>query len=84
MMRQLILNNIAIESRKLDNFINATQMCKAGGKKFHDWCRLSSSKELIKMLENSLKNEGINTEKYSIGSGILSSINLNEIQCALN
>jgi hypothetical protein len=50
----LTLNNIAIESRAEDNFINATQLCKAGGKKFKDWDRLDSTKELIKELEKSI------------------------------
>ena len=27
-------------------------MCQAGDKKFNDWCRLDSTKELIKVLEN--------------------------------
>lgn len=57
MSRQLILNNIVIESRESDNFVNATQMCKAGGKKFQDWSRLESTKEFLKELEITLKNE---------------------------
>jgi KilA-N domain len=52
----LRLSNIVIESRKSDNFINATQLCKAGGKKFSHWYPLDSTKELIKELENNLKN----------------------------
>ncbi len=43
----LRLNNILIESRSIDNFINATQLCKAGGKVFAKWYRLDSTKELI-------------------------------------
>jgi predicted nucleic acid-binding Zn-ribbon protein len=50
----LVLNNIVIESRKSDNFVNATQLCKAGGKKFSHWINLDSTKELIKELEKSL------------------------------
>ena len=46
----LILNNIIIETRE-DGFINATQLCKAGGKVFKDWHRLNSTKELIKELD---------------------------------
>ena len=52
------LNNIVIEARKDDNFINATQLCKAGGKTFKDWHRLNSTKELITELENNLKSNG--------------------------
>jgi KilA-N domain len=51
----LKLSDIVIESREGDNFINATQLCKAGGKKFNDWYRLESTKELIKELDKSLK-----------------------------
>ena len=50
----LILSGIVIESRKNDNFINATQLCKAGGKYFKDWYKLSTTKELIKTLEINL------------------------------
>ncbi len=50
----LVLNNIVIESRESDNFINATQLCKAGGKSFREWNRLDSTKELIKELEKNL------------------------------
>lgn len=45
MSNQLILNNIVIDSRECDNFINATQMCKAGEKQFNDWYRLDHTKE---------------------------------------
>ena len=40
--------------------VNATQICKAGGKKFNDWYRLDSTKELINALEKQLKN--LNTQ----------------------
>jgi len=49
---KLILNDIVIIARKEDNFINATQLCKAGNKLFADWYRMDSTKELIKELEN--------------------------------
>jgi hypothetical protein len=53
----LVLNDIIIESRTSDNFVNATQLCKAGGKKlFADWYRLDSTKELIRVLEEDLKS----------------------------
>ena len=43
----LTLNNIVITSRSDDNFINATQLCQAGGKQFNDWYRLNTTKQLI-------------------------------------
>ena len=48
---EISLNGITILSRPSDGFINATAMCKAGNKKFNDWLRSESSKELIKALE---------------------------------
>jgi hypothetical protein len=61
----LALNNIVIESRKSDNFINATQLCKAGGKKFNDWYRLDSTKELKEELKRRF-NAGIPAFKKSL------------------
>ena len=43
----LILNNDIIEYRKTDGYINATQLCKAGGKLFGHWHRLDSTKQII-------------------------------------
>jgi len=52
----LELNGIFIESRG-DGFINATQLCKAGGKLFGHWYSLNSTKELIYELVEDLKCE---------------------------
>jgi len=46
----LILNQNIIDYRKSDGFINATQLCKAGCKKFSHWISLESTKELIRVL----------------------------------
>ena len=48
----LILNDIVITSRIEDNYVNATQLCQAGNKKFNDWFRLDTTKELINVLES--------------------------------
>ena len=48
---KLILNDVVILSRVEDNYINATQLCTAGNKKFNDWVRLNSFVELINELE---------------------------------
>ena len=53
----LILNNIVILSRSSDNYINATQICKAGKKLFKDWYRLETTKILIDKLSNKLSNK---------------------------
>ena len=55
----LVLSGIVIEYRKSDNFINATQLCKAGGKRFGDWISLKTTKELIKELENLRLNNSL-------------------------
>ena len=47
---------IVIQFRK-DGYVNATQLCKAAGKKFNDWYRLKSTKELIIQIENQLNTE---------------------------
>lgn len=49
---QLELAGVIVTTRD-DGFINATQLCKAGKKKFNDWYRLESTKELIKVLSKS-------------------------------
>jgi len=82
--KELELNGMIVLARE-DGMINATQMCKAGGKKFNDWCRLDSTNELISELESEFKVEksetGIpvsqiidvrkgNSEKFSQGSWI--------------
>ena len=41
--------------REEDGYINATKLCKAGGKIFSNWYRLDSTKELINELENEIK-----------------------------
>jgi hypothetical protein len=51
---EINLNGITVLSRE-DGFINATDMCKAGGKQFKNWYRLDSTKELIEELDNKLK-----------------------------
>ena len=48
---EIMLNGVNVLARE-DGFINATAMCKAGGKKFNEWKRLENTKELINELEN--------------------------------
>lgn len=52
----LIWNGITIESRKPDNFINATQMCKACKKEFSHWYDTNTTKTLIRTLEEKLNS----------------------------
>jgi hypothetical protein len=48
----LNLNNVIIVSRSKDNYINATQLCQAGNKKFNHWYSLDNTKQLINILES--------------------------------
>jgi hypothetical protein len=74
----ITLNNVVISSRPIDHYVNATQLCKAGGKFFKDWFRLESTKELIDELSDDGRilpsllvesNRG-RTSKYTQGSWI--------------
>lgn len=46
----ITLNNVIISSRPIDHYVNATQLCQAGEKKFNDWFHLDTTKELINEL----------------------------------
>ena len=46
----ITLNNIVITSRPIDHYVNATQLCQAGVKKFSHWFSLETTKELINEL----------------------------------
>ena len=48
---ECILNGITVLARESDSYVNATQLCQAGGKLFGHWKSLDSTKELIKELE---------------------------------
>ena len=39
-----------IENRKSDGYINVTNLCKAGGKKFNDWKRLNKTFDFLEVL----------------------------------
>jgi hypothetical protein len=56
-VQSLTLDKIVVESRASDHFINATQLCKAGNKKFNNWFQLESTKELIKALQDKIVYE---------------------------
>jgi hypothetical protein len=43
-------NKFIIESR-VDGYINATQLCQVGNKRFNDWSSLNSTKKLIEALK---------------------------------
>jgi hypothetical protein len=63
----LTINNHIIMFRETDKYINATQLCKAGDKKFNDWFRLDNTKELISMLESNAGIPALNLVEKKIG-----------------
>lgn len=75
---KLELNGILISSRPEDGFVNATEMCKAGGKRFYNWSRTEETKALITALESEthicvsqlIDVKKGNTGKFSQGSWI--------------
>jgi hypothetical protein len=50
----LNLNDVVVISRSEDNYINATQLCQAGGKQFAHWYSLDSTKKLINEAESDI------------------------------
>ena len=76
---ELIFNDITILSRE-DGFINATQMCKVGGKLFANWFRLDSTKELITTLECEMEIEYSKKENLNIHNHILEMADINSLQ----
>lgn len=58
-----------METRKADNFINASKLCKDNGKKISLWIRLKSTKALIELLEIELDKKVIDykvSSKYGV------------------
>lgn len=65
--RQLILNGVEI-AKRADGMINATSLCKAGRKKWANYYRLQSTKDLINALErgSEVSNDIIDTKQGGI------------------
>ena len=80
----LTLNNIIIISRSEDNYINATQLCQAGGKRFNHWYSLDTTKQLINVLKSKTgipvldQINDTDTEAVITASGIYPLIEINK------
>ncbi|MEI7838730.1 MAG: KilA-N domain-containing protein, partial [bacterium] len=46
-------NHFSIENRLEDGYINVTSLCKAGGKQFNDWNRLSKTRTFLEVISRS-------------------------------
>ena len=56
-----------IEHRDEDGFINVTNLCKAGNKKFNDWFRLDKTKAFLQVLSATAGITAVNLLKYNTG-----------------
>jgi hypothetical protein len=66
--KSLVLNDISIIARAEDGFINATELCKAGGKEFKHWKENKNNQSYLQVLSSSV---GIPTDElinYETGS----------------
>jgi len=59
----IIINNVVIDSRIEDNYVNATQLCLACNKTFEEWTSLETSKQFIDYLEKEVSQPLIDTQK---------------------
>lgn len=71
----LSINGVQVEYRESDHFLNATQLCQAGGKRFSNWYQCVTTKRLIEELREKLGVEVVDVKKgnsslYSQGSWI--------------
>jgi len=48
--QDLVINEFRIQARSTDGYINATQLCRAGNKRFNHWISLDTTKEFIDVL----------------------------------
>ncbi|UOX38637.1 KilA N domain protein [Finch poxvirus] len=66
---------------KENNYINATKLCKLGGKEFKKWVRLEGSKELIKTVEEANNYWKIKSSDSDLNRMILEVKNEYNIEC---
>lgn len=56
-----LLKSLGVSTRT-DGYINATELCKTGGKSFGHWYKLKRNKELIIYLENEVNEKVVKIE----------------------
>ena len=61
----------AIICRESDGYINVTNLCKAGGKKFSHWNSLDKTKQFLKILEEHINSEYQNKTSAGIPALVL-------------
>ena len=65
----LYISDIAITSRKLDGYINATQLCKAGNRLFNTYFRRKKTKEFLEEFSEETQICGGSLIKYNGAHG---------------
>ena len=55
------IERVSINQRAMDGYINATEMCKAAGKRFHGYSRLDSTREFLEELSLDTANQRFHT-----------------------
>lgn len=55
--RKTSWNGIEVHARLSDGFVNASELCKIGNKKFPDWYRTAEAKRVVQELKEQLKKE---------------------------
>ena len=63
-------DNYQLEYREEDGYINITQLCKAGGKKFNHWNSIDKTKRFLDVLSSSAGIPANEIIKYESGSNI--------------
>jgi len=64
---KITLGGVEVFTRESDGYINATQLCKAGQKKYNDWFRLDKTQEFLRELSYELKIDILNHNEEELG-----------------
>jgi hypothetical protein len=62
-----VCDGYIIENREEDNYINVTNLCKAGKKQFKHWKELERTKAFLQVLSSSVVIPTVELIKYNIG-----------------
>lgn len=65
--KSLVLNEVSILTRETDGYINATQLCKAGGKLFGNYRKTKETKEFLEELSSNIHIRTMDLIKSNVG-----------------
>jgi hypothetical protein len=66
---KITLGGVEVISRPSDGYINASQLCNAGHKKYKDWYKLDKTKEFLEELSYELKLDILKNNSEDFGGG---------------